>query len=61
MAESSSGGGGSGGGTHANRDRSDMAGSPDRPAEQTGERGSGRSASNESASGRNTHEKEKEA
>jgi hypothetical protein len=58
MAESSGGGGG---GTHANRDRSDMAGSPDRPAEQTGERGSGRSASDEPASGRNTQEKEKEA
>jgi hypothetical protein len=56
----SSGGSGSGG-THANRDHSDIKGSPQRPAEQTGEKESGRSAGNEPASGRNTREKEQEA
>lgn len=49
---------GAGGHTQANRDRDDLKGSPTRPAEQTGERGSGRSASNEPAAGRNTREKQ---
>lgn len=59
MADSKSAGAGSGGHTHANRDRSDLEGSPRRPAEETGERGSGRSAANPPAPERNTREKQK--
>lgn len=43
---------------HANRDRSDVKGSPRRPAEETGTTGSGRSASNPPAPERNTREAE---
>jgi hypothetical protein len=43
---------------HANRDRSDIDGSPRRPAEQTGERGSGRSAANPPVEERNTRSKQ---
>jgi hypothetical protein len=46
------------GGTHANRDRSDVKGSPKRPAEHTGTEGSGRSASTEPAPGRDNRDKE---
>jgi hypothetical protein len=56
MAEQSSGGH-----THANRDETDIKGSPRRDAEQTGEKGSGRSAVNEPAPRRNTRDKEREA
>jgi hypothetical protein len=45
--------------THANRDDSDLKGSPQRPAEETGTRGSGRSAANPPAPERNTREKQK--
>jgi hypothetical protein len=43
----------------ANRDQSDLKGSPARPAEETGPRGSGRSAQNEPAPERNTRDKQK--
>ncbi|HET7320987.1 MAG TPA: hypothetical protein VFI96_00655 [Longimicrobiaceae bacterium] len=45
--------------TQANRDRSDLKGSPKRPAEQTGTRGSGRSDANPPAPERNTRSKQK--
>ena len=44
--------------THANRDRSDIQGSPPRPAEQTGERGSGRSTANPPVEERNTRSRQ---
>jgi hypothetical protein len=44
--------------THGNRDRSDIKGAPRRPAEQTGERGSGRSATNPPVEERNTRSKQ---